>query len=222
MTMNDSLPARDLLASVGPLLRAATVAVLALVGSAVQAQGFDFEAVDKLARALAAKPYIRQRAAAAQGAEGSQLRPDARYPLRSVAVAVARRQTAVRVAVLPPRRPVPRPMPVRIHEVVGGTAREIAVRPGRLRLRQDRARPCAVAQARLRGFPCAHCAQYASATRTNCWCSWARAISVRWARDSATAPRRVVWRWTPPNAPARSFHASNSSGSCGRRATRAN
>jgi periplasmic glucans biosynthesis protein len=59
MTMNDSRLASRLLASVGSLLRAATVAVLALVGSAAQAQGFDFDGVDKVAKALAAKPYNR-------------------------------------------------------------------------------------------------------------------------------------------------------------------
>ncbi len=59
MTMIDSLPASCLLASVGTLLRAATVVALALVGSTAQSQGFDFEAVDKVAKALAAKPYSR-------------------------------------------------------------------------------------------------------------------------------------------------------------------
>ena len=59
MTMNGSLPASSPLASVGPLLRAVTVAAFALVGSAAQAQGFGFDSVDKMAQALATKPYNR-------------------------------------------------------------------------------------------------------------------------------------------------------------------
>ena len=128
MTMNDSLPARDLLASVGPLLRAATVAVLALVGSAVQAQGFDFEAVDKLARALAAKPYNGSAPPlpkALKDLNYDQMR-DIRFdPSRSL----------WRADKLPFELQFFHlggqfhTNPVRIHEVVGGTAREIPFDP---------------------------------------------------------------------------------------------
>jgi glucans biosynthesis protein len=128
MKTNDSLPASSLLASVGPALRAAMLAALALVASAAQAQGFDFEAVDKLARSLAAKPYNRSvppLPKALKELSYDQLR-DIRFdPSRSV----------WRAEKLPFELQffhlggAFHDQPVRIHEVAGGAVREISFDP---------------------------------------------------------------------------------------------
>jgi glucans biosynthesis protein len=128
MTLNVSLPASSLLAFVGALLRAATAAALVLVGSAAQAQGFDFEAVDKMARALAAKPYNRNTPPlpkALKDLNYDQMR-DIRFdPSRSL----------WRADKLPFELQFFHPggqfhdQPVRINEVVGGAVREIPFDP---------------------------------------------------------------------------------------------
>ncbi len=128
MTLNVSLPASGLLASVGPLLRAAAVAALALIGAAAQAQGFDFDSVDKAARALAAKPYNGSAPPlpkALKDLNYDQLR-DIRFdPSRSL----------WRADKLPFELQFFHlggqfhTNPVRIHEVVGGTVREIPFDP---------------------------------------------------------------------------------------------
>ena len=197
--MNSTLRARSALLPVRALL-ASVATTLALLGSsAAWAQGFDFEAVDKLARALAAKPYNGSAPPlpkALKDLNYDQMR-DIRFdPSR---VAVARGQVAVRVGVLPSWRP--------FHTIRCAYTKWSAGGPGDIRS----TRPTSTMARRVlivrscdelgfAGFPCAlalNTPRYKDELLVFLGASYFRALG---QGQRYRHRRRVVWRWTPANA----------------------
>ncbi len=128
MMMIPTLPARSAVLSVRALL-AAVATTLALLGSSsAWAQRFDFDSVDKLARVLAGKPYVRSTAPVTKALKElsyDQMRDIRFNPSHAL----------WRADKLPFELQFFHPggafldQPIRIHEIVGGNAREIAFDP---------------------------------------------------------------------------------------------
>jgi glucans biosynthesis protein len=126
--MTPTLPARSAVLPARALLACVATALALLGSTAAWAQGFDFESVDKLARALAGKPYSRNTAPLPKALK--ELNYDQMRDIRfNPSQALWRADKLLFELQFFHLGGAFLDHPIRIHEIVGGNAREIVFDP---------------------------------------------------------------------------------------------